>query len=142
VAVRVKVRVRSLTTGRSKVLVVLANGGAESERPTVVVDEKIAGELGLYPPPEQSELYEAIEASTIRHVYVVPQSIELELLDEETEEVLSKVVADLAIEEGVTEPFITDVAIDALGIHVISFSKGLWRHANDVEGRVRKSAVV
>jgi len=35
---------------------------------------------------------------------------------------------------------ITDVTIDALGIQVVSFGKGLWRHVSDPEGKVRDSA--
>jgi hypothetical protein len=48
----------------------------------------------------------------------------LELLDDEGL-VLSSVTADLAVEEGLIEPLITDVTIDALGIEVVSFGKGL-----------------
>ena len=64
----------------------------------------------------------------------------LELLDDEGS-VLSSVTADLAVEEGLIEPLITDVTIDALGIEVVSFGKGLWRHARDPHGMVRRSAV-
>ena len=46
----------------------------------------------------------------------------------------------MAVEEGITEPLITDATIDALGIQVVSFGKGLWRHVNDPEGKVRSSA--
>jgi len=48
-------------------------------------------------------------------VYVVPDAVEVELLGEEGD-TLSEVVADVAVEEGITEPLITDVTIDALGI--------------------------
>ncbi|RLF14236.1 MAG: hypothetical protein DRJ97_06635 [Thermoprotei archaeon] len=61
------------------------------------------------------------------------------MLSEEGE-VLSKVDADLAIQEGLSEPLITDVTIDSLGIQVISFSRGLWRHANDPPSKIRASA--
>jgi len=69
-------------------------------------------------------------------VYVVPDAVEIELLGDEGE-TLSKVVA---VEEGITEPLITNVTIDALGIQVVSFGKGLWRHVSDPEGKVRGSA--
>ncbi|ABO08626.1 hypothetical protein [Pyrobaculum calidifontis] len=72
-------------------------------------------------------------------MYVVPDAVEIELLGDEGE-TLGKVVADVAVEEGITEPLITDATIDALGIQVVSFGKGLWRHVNDPEGKVRSSA--
>lgn len=52
--------------------------------------------------------------------YLIPSAVELELLDEHGN-VLSKITADLVIQIGLTEPLITDVTIDALGIKVISF---------------------
>ena len=47
--------------------------------------------------------------------------------------------ADLVIQEGLYEPLITDITIDSLGIQVISFSRGLWRHMKDSPDTVRKS---
>jgi len=47
-------------------------------------------------------------------------------------------VADVAVEEGIG-PLITDVTIDALGIQVVSFGKGLWRHVNGPKGKIRSS---
>jgi len=64
-----------------------------------------------------------------------------ELLGDEGE-TLSKVVADVAVEEGRTEPLITDVTIDTLGIQVVSFGKGLWRHVNGPKGKKELGRVV
>ncbi len=72
--------------------------------------------------------------------YLLPNSIRLELLDEDGH-TLSSVEADLVIQEALREPLITDITIDALGIQVISFSKGLWRFINDPANLVRRSAV-
>ena len=57
----------------------------------------------------------------------------------EGEEELSEVLADLAVQEGLWEALITDATIDALGIQVISFKRGLWRHVDDPPGKVRES---
>jgi hypothetical protein len=46
-AVRVRVRVKSRSSGKSIVVRVIANGGAESPRPCIVVSEDIAESLGL-----------------------------------------------------------------------------------------------
>jgi len=71
--------------------------------------------------------------------YLIPSAVELELLDEHGN-VLSKITADLVIQIGLTEPLITDVTTDALGIKVISFGKGLWRHEKDSLDVVKRSA--
>ena len=62
----------------------------------------------------------------------------LELLGEEGK-VLSRTRGDLVIQENLIEPLITDITIDTLGIQVISFSKGLWRHINDKPNVIRSS---
>ena len=136
--VRVKMRITSKTSSRSIKLIVLANGGAESSAPLIVVDPKAAKELGMWPPPAKTDIYMVEEASTITHIYLIPNAVTIELLDEQ-ENPLSKIEADLAIQEDLTEPLITDITIDELGIQVISFSKGLWRHKDDPPDKVRKS---
>lgn len=136
-AVRVKLRVRG-RDDKYVELVVLVNGGAESPRPLIALDPETAAKI-CFKGSEDAERYEGIEVSSIREASLYPQAVMLELLDEEGS-VLSAVTADLAVEDGLTEPLITDVTIDALGIEVISFGKGLWRHARDPPGMVRRSA--
>ena len=79
------------------------------------------------------------EASSASRAHLIPGAVELVLVGEEGEE-LSRVVADLVIQEGLREPLITDVTIDELGIQVVSFGRGLWRHSSDPPDRVRESA--
>ena len=135
--VRVKLRVKSRLTSRSLELAVLANGGAESARPCIVVDESIARELGLWP-GTACRVLEVEEASSISEACLVEDAVELELLGEGGE-ALSRVTADLVVQRGLIEPLITDITIDELGIVVVSFSRGLWRHVNDPPHVVRKS---
>lgn len=137
-AVRVKLRARLKKTNKVAELVVLVNGGAESLRPCLVVDTSVAEALGVWP-PEEADVYTVEEASSTSSAYLIPSAVELELLDEHGN-VLSKITADLVIQIGLTEPLITDVTIDALGIKVISFGKGLWRHEKDPLNVVRRSA--
>ncbi len=136
-AVRVRVRVKSRSSGKSIVVRVLANGGAESPRPCIVVSEDIAESLGLWP-TNNFKVHQVEEASSVGEVYVIEGAIELELLGEHDES-LSRVVADLVVQKGLIEPLITDITIDELGIQVISFSKGLWRFRDDPPDKVRRS---
>jgi hypothetical protein len=133
----VRVRVKSRSSGKSIVVRVLANGGAESPRPCIVVSEDIAESLGLWP-TNNFKVHQVEEASSVGEVYVIEGAIELELLGEHDES-LSRVVADLVVQKGLIEPLITDITIDELGIQVISFSKGLWRFRDDPPDKVRRS---
>jgi len=136
--VRVKVRVKSRRSCQSVELTVLANGGAESPRPCIVVDEDVAKELGLWP-SGTFEVHRVEEASSVGEAYVMKGSVELELLGDFGEP-LSRVIADLVVQKGLIEPLITDITIDELGIQIISFSKGLWRHKDDPPSKVRQSS--
>lgn len=130
VYVRLKVRGRG-----ERELVALVNGGAHSPEPVLVVDEITARELGYV----AGEVAEASVADARRRVYIVREAVELVLIGEEGEE-LSHLRAHLVIHPGLEEPLITDTTIDELGISVLSFSKGLWRHASDPPSKVRVSA--
>jgi len=135
-AVRVRVRISFERTGKSAVLVVLVNGGAESDEPVVAVEPEVAEELGFT--LEDFELVEVELASGKTHNLISKDKVKLELLDEEGK-VLSKTYAYLAVDENLIEPLITDATIDELGIQVISFKKGLWKHKNDPPNTIRKS---
>jgi hypothetical protein len=64
---------------------------------------------------------------------------EVALLGESGEE-LSRLRVHVVVHPGLEEPLITESTIDALGIQVVSFSKGLWRHASDPPRVARRSA--
>lgn len=136
--VRVRVKVRSLRSGRESEVVVLVNSGAASESPLIAVPPEIARDLGLWP-PEEAQLIGVEQAVGVTEAYMIPRAVKLTLLGE-SGEALSEVVADLVVQEGLWEPLITDATIDALGIRVIRFKEGLWRHEKDPEGVVRPSA--
>lgn len=134
--VHVKLRVRPLSQGNViKEYVVLVNGGAHSPEPTLVIDENIARELGL----TRGEVVEASTVDSRRKVYLVRNAVEISLIDEDGKE-LSKIMAHVVIHPGLEEPLITDTTIDALGIQIISFGRGLWRHMSDGLDVVRRSA--
>jgi len=137
VVVRVRLRVRPVRGGPLEELTVLVNGGAHSPRPVLVVDEETAGKLNYR--GEQGEVVEASVADSKREVYLIKDAVELTLIDGGEE--LSKLKAHLVIHPGLEEPIITDATIDELGITVLSFSKGLWRHVNDPPNKVRRSAL-
>jgi hypothetical protein len=133
-AVRVKVRVSR--GGREKTLTVLVNGGAESEEPVIVVKPEDARDLGFT--HEDFDIIEVELASGITQNLISREKVKLELLGEEGR-VLASTYAYLAVDEELIEPLITDATIDELGIIVLSFKKGLWRHISDPPDTVRRS---
>ena len=58
VAVRVRLRVRSLEPGKEVVTSALVASAFESEAPRLLVPRGLAVELGLWPPPEEAYLVE------------------------------------------------------------------------------------
>ena len=137
-AVRVKVRAINERAGKTEELVVLVNGGAESEEPVLAVDPATAERLGFT--DSDFELIEVELASGVTHSLISKEKVKVELLDEAGRP-LSWTYVYLAVDENLTEPLITDATIDELGIQVVSFRRGLWRHVNDPPGMVRKSAL-
>jgi hypothetical protein len=136
VAVRVKVRVSH--GNRSKVVTVLVNGGAESEEPVIVLRPEDALELGTS--LENFDVIEVELATGISRSLISRDKVKVELLDERGK-TLSYTYAYLVVDEGLTEPLITDATIDELGIQVVSFRRGLWRHRNDPPDMFRSSAL-
>jgi hypothetical protein len=122
--------------GKEKALTVLVNGGAESEEPVIVVKPEDARDLGFT--PEDFDIIEVELASGITQNLISREKVKLELLSEEGQ-VLASTYAYLAVDEELIEPLITDATIDELGIIVLSFKKGLWRHISDPPDTVRRS---
>ncbi len=135
--VRVRVRLINESTGRSSEIIVLVNGGAESEVPVIAVTPSIARDIGLS--IDDMDLIEVELASGVTHNYISRNTVLAQLLDD-VGRVLSQARVYIAVDENLTEPLMTDITIDELGIQVISFSRGLWRHVNDPPNVVRKSA--
>jgi len=132
----VRVRIKVTWKNKAKTFIVLVNGGAESDEPVIVLRPEDAEELGLL--LNNFDIIEVELASGKTHNLISKEKIKIELLDERNE-TISSTLAFLAIDENLTEPLITDATIDELGIVVISFKKGFWRHINDPTNTVRQS---
>jgi hypothetical protein len=132
----VRVRVRISWGGKTRNVVVLVNGGAESEEPVVVLKPEDVEELGL--PLDSFDVVEVELAVGRTQSLISRDRVVVELLDEQGN-VLSSTSAYIVVDENLIEPLITDATIDALGINVISFKRGLWKHVNDPPSIIRRS---
>lgn len=134
---RVRVRIVNEESNASKELIVLVNGGAESYEPVVAITPSDARDIGLE--MDDSELIEVELASGRTYALISRGRVRVELLDEGGGRIAST-YACIAVDENLTEPLITDATIDELGIMVLSFRRGLWRHVSDPPTVIRGSA--
>jgi hypothetical protein len=102
----------------------------------VVLRPEDVEELGL--PLDSFDVVEVELAVGRTQSLISRNRVVVELLDEQGN-VLSSTSAYIVVDENLIEPLITDATIDALGINVISFKKGLWKHINDPPGVIRRS---
>ena len=134
----VRVKIRLCVRDRCIVLRALVNSGYESSEPELAIPQKTAEELGLWPPQEFT-LEEAYTAGGMASVYVVNEDARVSLAL--NNHYVENVKVRLVINPYLDEPLISDHLIDALGIIIISFGQGLWRHRSDPKDVVRKSAL-
>ena len=76
-AVRVRLRVRSLRASKEVVTSALVNSGFEAETPQLLIPRKLAIELGLWPPPNDAYLIEVGTAGGPVRNYLVPNAAEV-----------------------------------------------------------------
>jgi hypothetical protein len=129
---RVRIRLEAIT-GKNTEIVALLNSGAESPEPSIVIPTEIAEELRLNELKAETAYSE--EATRYVKVKLYKKAVKGTLLDNGEE--LTSVILDVVVVEGLIEPLLTDSAIDAFNIEIISFSKGLWRIRG--ESKVRES---
>lgn len=113
----------------------LVNSGFESGQPDLAVSIDVAKKLGLWPPKEfKLETFSTAggEASVYR---IEDPSCHVELIDDE--EILSRSRCDILIDPYLDEVLISDYLSDELGIIVLSFRRGLWRHYKDPSDKIR-----
>jgi hypothetical protein len=128
---RVRIRLEAIT-GKNTEIVALLNSGAESPESSIVIPTEIAEELRL----NELKAETAYSEEATRYVEVKLYKKAVKGIIKNGEE-LTSVILDVVVAEGLIEPLLTDSAIDAFNIEIISFSKGLWRIRG--ESKVRES---
>jgi len=134
VGVRVKVKIEA--NDRSIITSALVNSGFESTSPDIIVPMGLAEKLGLWPPTEV-ESEEALTAGGQVTLYLVKRNARISIIC--GNEVRKVIKGNLIVNPHVDEVLLSDYVIDELGIVVISFRRGLWRHETDELEKVRES---
>jgi len=131
----VRVKVKIIVNGREVVTSALVNSGFESDSPDICIPTELARYLGLWPSREV-ESVETLTAGGEATVYVLGKG-RLQLLV--NSEVKVEIECNLIMNPHIDEVLLSDYVIDELGIIIISFRKGLWRHVSDSPSTIRSS---
>lgn len=133
-AVRIKLRVRSLRSGKEVVSSALVNSGFEAETPQLLIPRRLALDLGLWPPPEDAYLIEVGTAGGPVRNYLIPRAAEV--FAETTDRSVGSVQCDVMISNLEYEVLISDRLGGELGIVILDL-RGKWRFSD--ENVVRES---
>jgi len=133
-AVRVKLRIKSLKTGRDIVTNALVNSGYEVETPQLLIPRRLALELGYWPPPDDAVLVEVGTAGGPVRNYLIPRAALVFV--ETVDRVVGPVECDVMISNLEYEVLISDKLGGELGIVILDL-RGKWRF-ND-EDKVRET---
>ncbi len=133
----VRVKLRVCVRDKCATTDALVNSGYEAVEPELAVPLGLARDLGLWP-SEEIIVEEAFTAGGSVPIYIVKDKalVSLALNNKFT----NNIQCTLVINPYIDEPLISDQLIDALGIIIISFGQGLWRHKSDPMDKVRKSS--
>ncbi|RLE57214.1 MAG: hypothetical protein DRJ40_02535 [Thermoprotei archaeon] len=133
-AVRVRLRIRCLKSGREVVTSALVNSGFEAETPQLLIPRRLATELNLWPPPEEAVLIEVGTAGGPVRNYLIPNVAEVYV--ETQDRTVGPVKCDIMISSYEYEVLISDKLGGELGIVILDL-RGKWRFSD--EDKVRET---
>jgi len=134
VAVRVRLKIRSLKSNKEIISSALVNSGFEAETPQLLIPRRLALELSLWPPPDEAYLVEVGTAGGPVRNYLVPGAADVYVITDDR--VVGPVRCDVMISNIEYEVLISDRLGGELGIVILDL-RGKWRF-ND-EDKVRET---
>ena len=136
-AVRVKLRIRSRTSGEVAKVSALINTGFETESPQLLMPVRLARQLSLYPPPPTSSVVEIGTAGGPARVFLVRDAVDVWAVAEDRE--VGPRPADVLISPIEEEALVNDKLTEELGIVLLAPGSGKWRFVDDPFDKVRGS---
>lgn len=127
-AVRVKLKIKSLRSGVEVVTSALVNSGFEAETPQLLVPRRLAATLNLWPPPEDAYLVEVGTAGGPVRNYFVPSAADIYVVT--SDRVVGPVKCDIMISHLEYEVLISDRLGGELGIVILDL-RGKWRFSDE-----------
>jgi len=136
-AVRVRIKVEVINTGKEVETNALVNTGFETEKPQLLIPLKMAEELGLWPPPHGTPMIEMETAGGPVKNYLISNAIQVYLITKDR--IIGPVVCDAILSHIEEEVLINDKLGEELKITILRMGEGIWRFYDDPEGITRKS---
>lgn len=133
--VRVRVLVRSRSSGRELACPALVNTGFTSDTPDLAVPLGLAERLGFWPLRGEALSVSLETGGGVAEGYLVPRVVTVKVVAEDR--CSREVVANLLVNPFIDEVLISDYLTEELGIQILYPRRGLWRFAD--EDRVRES---
>lgn len=135
--VRVRVRLES-SLGAKLTAVAIANSAFESEETELIVPERVAEELGLYPKlPTGAEVGDFKGIGGIAKGYRIKDLVKAWAVTEDKEVGPCDVV--VSVMSGEDEILLCDKLIDELKIDLVRPGEGLWRFRDESATKLRES---
>lgn len=134
VAVRVKLRIRSLFSNTEVATSALVNSGFEAETPQLLIPRSLAANLKLWPPPPEAQLVEVGTAGGPVRNYLIPGAAEVSV--DAGDRIVGPVRCDIMVSSLEYEVLISDMLGGELGIVILDL-RGKWRFSD--EDRIRES---
>ena len=123
-AIRIRLRIRSLLDSGEVTTSALVNSGFEAETPQLLIPRSLAAKLGLWPPPPEARLIEVGTAGGPVRNYLIPSALEVHVMT--GDRVVGPVKCDAMISSTEYEVLISDVLGSELGIVILDL-RGKWR---------------
>jgi len=138
-AVRVKLTMKALKGRKAGSILetsALINSGYEVEKPELLIPERLASELGLWP-PETLEIEYASTPIGLGRLHSLGEALEVQVITEDKVSPIAR--AYVMVSEYEREVLISDKLASVLRIAVEDFGEGLWRFREEPPSQTRKS---
>ena len=134
-AIRVRVKIKSITSGMDVETTALVNTGYEVEEPEVLLPRRLAEYLGipLKTPRARMLIYET--PMGLYNLLYIDSEVEIHLVDIC---VVAKKV-NVTVAEHEREVLLSDKLSGELGIQLLDVAKGIWRHEKDKPNERRRT---
>jgi hypothetical protein len=136
-AVRIKLKLKSKTSGRIMETSALINTGFETESPQILIPVRLAKELLLYPPPYTSNIIEIGTAGGPSKVFLIRNDADIWVITENREK--GPKSADILISLIEEEVLINDKLTEELNIIILAPGSGKWKFSDDPVDKIRYS---
>lgn len=128
--VYVKLKLKSLLTGKEIEVVGVVNTGFRSDNLDLAIPISIAEKLGLWPLPKDRSLVTILSTGGGDvSSFLIPHSITVKVITEDRES--REVIANVLINPFINEILISDTLTEELGIQILFPRKGIWKFIDD-----------